>query len=62
MELWDLYNGNKELTGETMYRGDHVPERRYHLVVHVWIHDGNGRYLTLKEAKAETKILCFGNA
>ena len=45
MEIWDLYDklGNK--TGETIARGDRVPEGRYHLVVHVWIKNKDGKYL-----------------
>lgn len=45
MELWDLYNGNRELTGRCHARGDAVPQGFYHLVVHVWIRSGKGDYL-----------------
>ncbi len=55
MEIWDLYNKNRELTGETMTRGERVPENRYHLVVHIWIHDGNGRYLISQRSKSRSK-------
>lgn len=44
-ELWDLYTENREYTGEQHIRGEKLPENRYHLVVHVWITDGNGRFL-----------------
>lgn len=44
-EIWDLYDENRRLTGETMVRGDEFPQGRYHLVVHVWIRDDQGRFL-----------------
>lgn len=45
MELWDLYNENRELTGKTHIRGQEVPQGYYHLVVHVWIRNNKGEYL-----------------
>ena len=45
MELWDLYNENRELTGKTHIRGQEVPQGLYHLVVHVWIRNSKGEYL-----------------
>ena len=35
MEIWDLYDFNRQLTGNTMRRGDVVPEGYYRLVVHI---------------------------
>ncbi len=45
MELWDLYNENRELTGRDHIRGEKVPQGYYHLVVHVWIRNSKGEYL-----------------
>lgn len=45
MELWDLYAADGKKTGETMVRGDAVPEGRYHLVVHVCIFNSKGEML-----------------
>ena len=45
MELWDLYNERRELTGLEHIRGEKVPAGFYHLVVHVWIRNKNGEYL-----------------
>lgn len=45
MELWDLYNENRKLTGRDHIRGEAVPQGYYHLVVHVWIRNSNGEYL-----------------
>lgn len=35
MEIRDLYNGNKELTGETIEKGKPVPTGRYYITVAV---------------------------
>ena len=35
MELWDLYNERRELTGRDHIRGEEVPQGFYHLVVHI---------------------------
>lgn len=45
MELWDLYNENRELTGHNHIRGVEIPQGFYHLVVHIWIRNHNGEYL-----------------
>lgn len=45
MELWDVYNINREKTGEIMVRGDEFAEGAYHLVVHVCIFDSKGKML-----------------
>lgn len=50
MEIWDLYDLDRNRTGRTMVRGEEVPEGCYHLVVHVWITDGRGRWLLSKRA------------
>ena len=45
MELWDLYNERRELTGRDHVRGEEVPQGFYHLVVHIWIRNRKGEYL-----------------
>jgi len=45
MELWDLYNERRELTGRDHIRGEEIPQGFYHLVVHVWIRNRRGEYL-----------------
>lgn len=45
MELWDLYNEKRELTGLDHIRGEEIPLGYYHLVVHVWIKNKKGEYL-----------------
>jgi len=51
MEIWDLYDENLELTGETMVRGDEVPEGRFHLVIHIWIINAKGEHLIQKRSQ-----------
>ena len=50
MERWDLRDGEGNPTGETMERGEHLKPGQYHLVVHIWIIDGQGRLLIQKRA------------
>ena len=50
MELWDLYDRDRRLTGETHRRGDVIPQGRYHLVVHVWIRNSQGEWLISQRA------------
>lgn len=45
MEIWDLYNEHRELTGRDHIRGEEVPQGSYHLVVHIWIRNSKGEYL-----------------
>ena len=49
MEIWDLYNLDREVIG-THIRGTELPENGYHLVVHVWLKDSDGRYLLTQRA------------
>ena len=44
-EIWDLYNEKRELIGKTHVRGDVIPDGCFHLVVHVWIRNSEGKYL-----------------
>lgn len=50
MEIWDLYNAKRELTGKTHVRGTPLPQDGYHLVVHVWIRNSKGEYLLSRRA------------
>lgn len=45
MELWDIYDINRNKTGKTAVRGEELPEGGYHLVVHVCIIGSDGRML-----------------
>ncbi len=45
MELWDIYDVNRQKTGRTMVRGESINEGDYHLVVHVCIFNSRGEML-----------------
>ena len=45
MELWDIYDKDRLLTGETMIRGERFRSGTYHLVVHVCIFNKKGEML-----------------
>ena len=45
MEAWDLYTQDRVKTGQTMLRGDRVPEGLFHLQVHVCIFNDRGELL-----------------
>ena len=50
MEVRDLYDLNKNLTGETIFKGDKVPSDRRILVVAIWIENSNGELLIQKRS------------
>lgn len=48
LELWDLYNQERQKIGIVHERGKPVPQGLYHLVVSVWIVNSRGEYLMSK--------------
>ena len=50
MECWDLLDDKGNLTGNTMVRGAYMRAGQYHLVVHIWVVDSNGRILLQRRA------------
>ncbi|WP_163100654.1 NUDIX hydrolase [Peribacillus alkalitolerans] len=50
MEIWDIYNINREKTGKTIVRGEKLEVGEYHLVVHIWIMNSRGEFLIQKRA------------
>ena len=66
MEIWDLYDENRRLTGKTHIRGQEIPKGCYHLVVHVWMRNKKGEYLmSLRSASRPTYPLmweCVGGS
>lgn len=50
MEIWDIYDESRRKTGRTTARGERLEEGEFHLVVHVWIVNGNGEYLITKRS------------
>ena len=51
MELRDLYDSNRNLTGETIFKGEQIPEGRYILVVLVFIQNSEGKFLIQKRSE-----------
>lgn len=50
MELWDVYDENRNLTGKTIVRGEKLGQNEYHLVVHIWIVNSKGEFLIQKRS------------
>jgi|MTBAKSStandDraft_1061840.scaffolds.fasta_scaffold00815_13 isopentenyldiphosphate isomerase len=53
MEIFDLYDRDRNRTGETMLRGQRPPKGRYHMVVHICIFNQDGQMLIQKRSKAK---------
>lgn len=51
METIDLYDKNKQPTGEVLKRGDEIPKGRYALSVHIWIINSKGEIYVQRRAK-----------
>lgn len=51
MELRDLYDENKNLTGETIYKGQNVPKGRYYITVVIFIQNNKNEFLLQKRVK-----------
>ena len=45
MELFDLYDDERKFAGEIIERGKPLPEKRYHLVIHIGIFNSDGKML-----------------
>ena len=50
MEKRDLYDINRNLTGETIYKGEKIPENRYINVVLSFIQNSKGEFLIQKRS------------
>jgi isopentenyldiphosphate isomerase len=48
MEKRDLYNENKKLTGETIFKGEPIPKGRYYITVAIFIQNEVGEFLIQK--------------
>ncbi|MDF2556545.1 MAG: hypothetical protein K0R71_373 [Bacillales bacterium] len=48
MEVWDVYDENRKLTGRTHIRGEEMQPGDFHLVVDIWIRNSKGQYLISK--------------
>lgn len=50
-ELRDLYDDNRNLTGEVIEKGQEVPDNRNILVVMIWIKNANNKFLIQKRSQ-----------
>ena len=58
-EIWDIFDEKGVLTGKTTVRGrGFLKPGEYHLVVHIWVVSGDGRYLI--QRRSENKKLMPG--
>lgn len=48
MEKRDLYDENKKLTGETIYKGEPIPKGRYYITVVIFIQNSKDEFLIQK--------------
>lgn len=51
MEKRDLYDKDRNLTGESIFKGEPIPEGRYIIVVLVMIQNSKGEFLIQKRSK-----------
>lgn len=56
MEKRDLYDINRRLTGETIYKGEEIPEGSYITVVLVYIQNSEGKFLFQKRSKRKNGL------
>ena len=59
MEKRDLYDINRNLTGETIYKGQTIPEGKYILVVLSFIENSEGKFLIQKRSIQKKRKICF---
>ena len=68
MELWDIYDENRNRTGKIIERGKNWGNEKYHLIIHVAIFDSKSRMLIQKRATQKSAwpdlwdISCGGSA
>jgi len=55
-ELWDLFDENGNKTGRLHERGAPMQKGDYHLVVHVWIMNSDGKFLITKRTPGPNDI------
>lgn len=56
MEKRDLYDINRNLTGETIYKGELIPPNRYILVVLSFMQNSKGEFLIQKRSKLKDSM------
>lgn len=62
MELLDIYDENRRLTGKILRRGEPKQPGEYGLVVCVWVYDGKGHLLLTRRAPGKSFALTWENS
>ena len=57
MEVRDLYDKDRKLTGETILKGEKIPENRYIIVMLIFIQNSEGKFLIQKRSKQKNGLL-----
>lgn len=57
MEVRDLYDKDRKLTGETILKGEQIPENRYIIVMLIFIQNSEGKFLIQKRSKQKNGLL-----
>lgn len=55
-EKRDLYDEHRNLTGETIFKGEETPEGKYIVVVLVFIQNSEGKFLIQKRSKRKNGL------
>lgn len=55
MEIWEILDENGNKTGDTMIKGQQIPEGYYHLGADVWIINSEGKILIQKRSPQKRK-------
>ena len=50
-EVWDLYDEDRNPTGETMKRGTPIPQGAYHIVISIWLRNSQGQFLMSRRSE-----------
>lgn len=59
MEKRDLYDKNRNLTGETIFKGETIPKGKYIIVILVIIQNSKGKFLVQKRSKQKDGKYAF---
>jgi 8-oxo-dGTP pyrophosphatase MutT (NUDIX family) len=55
-EIWDVYDENRSKTGRFHERSRPMKAGCYHLIVHVWKHNGKGEWLIDRRSDSDSSI------
>ncbi|HBY20856.1 MAG: hypothetical protein A2Y24_06020 [Clostridiales bacterium GWE2_32_10] len=59
MEKRDLYDENKILTGETIFKGEPIPQGKYYITVVAFVRNSKGEFLLEQLPKAKNNFWSF---